>query len=174
VVDREQGSLGALLITPLTDARISLARIVGRIAGIATGPVVTLACSAILVTIAIGDPTNVVFGAVWLDAQCCLLMTFCWGIAGGALVSTAVMRFRWLRGMSLLTAIVGPALTLWLVNTQLPDSSTISGSNLFPVALMASAVTLSVIVCLLAVAAAYYQFSRLRHGDIDYGDQPAK
>ena len=172
--EREQGSLGALLITPMTDPRIALARIAGRLAGVATAPLVILLCSGLLVMIAIADSSVAGFGALWLDAQCFLLMTFLWSVAGGLLASTAVMRFRWLRGLSLLTAIVGPAFTIWAVNYQLPDVESISGMYLFPVALMTESIAISALVCAASIGAAYYFFHRLRRGDIDYGDQPAK
>jgi hypothetical protein len=172
--EQEHGSLGALLITPLKDRQIMLGRVLARAVGTAIGPAVIGACSLLFVWVVVSDPVNKEFGRVWVDAQLITLMVFACGVGGGALVSTVIMRIRWLRGGSLLAAFAGPSIILPIVSGWIPPnySNDPADITLFP--MFALGAVLSMVICALFVLLAYLQFRRLRRGDIDYGDQPAK
>jgi len=96
---------------------------------------------------------------------------FLWGIGGGVLISTAVMRLRWLRGGSLIAAFSGPSIVMWLTWYALPSLAD-QPSDALLFALIAIGIVAAVVGCGLGMLFAYDQFRRLRRGDIVYGDSP--
>jgi len=168
----EQGSLGALLITPLKDRQIILARIVARIIGSLIGPTVLGVCSFLLLCVALKNPANATFIVVWIVVQALSIAVFFWGVAGGVSISTLVMRWRWLRGGSLIAAFAGPGLVLWLTWIIFPSLGSLGYEDTV-YWMMGAGLAVAPVVCVLAVAFAYVQFKRFRRGDIAYGDQPS-
>ena len=171
VEEFEQGSLGALLICPLKDAQIIVARIVARILGSLVGPAAMTLVGAALVAVAIKNPANTVFASVWFAVTVGSVAVFLWSIAGGLAISVIVMRLRWLRGASVIAGFAGPPLLMWLTWYVFPDLANTPSNDLL-YTIIGIVITGSAVVCLLSIGFAYYQFVKLRRGDIAYGDQP--
>lgn len=170
--DYDRGSLGALLITPLKDRQVVPSRLAARALGMLIAPAIWTLCAAALVAIAIADPANVGFARAWIDIEIFSVSVACCGIGAGALISTWILRFRWLRGTAVLGAFALPTVFFSLLGWISAPASIAFDEIIF--SYLAFGLFCSVVFCLGSIGLASFLFRRLRRGDIDYGDQPAK
>jgi len=165
--DQERGTLGFLLMTPLTAGQIFWGKVWGQASGYVAAWAVCGAAGLLLYGLASREfglgPTL----TAWAISQLFIAATFILGLALGAATATHTLRFRVLRGLSTLLLVLayggGFRLIMWqdLVTTP-ADLSALLARHLMLGSLYGLALAVP------AFAYARWRVAALRRGDIAY------
>ncbi|MGO8673287.1 MAG: hypothetical protein ACLQVD_18245 [Capsulimonadaceae bacterium] len=175
--DRQQGSLGALLLTPLSDKGIFLARIAGRAAGSFYLAGVVFAVSLILASIAAPQLGALPCLREWAWRESIAVAILLASIGSGAGFATLVLRFRWLVGVSAALALLG-TLCVVLANLIVQAVADTRTQSLISPAMLgdricAECLVVGIVLGVSGIVFGHAWFCRMRRRDIEYGDGPA-